>query len=676
VIGFPARSAALAAALSAALLGVATAQKVPPAGPSAFPNALDTHAAPRGPNDDPPSLLADLGAWQAFALPPDSGPATPGFVGPWLMAPGDGRWLGPAIARLAVAEGGGAVEWTTSRSAAYPGWLELALESRDLSLRLRLWFVSSRTALVAATVRNRSAVARNVRLAWEGSVWMDSAVARPRAHGVAVVFAGHDDRYEVTAPAPARAAEVAADGSAYRLDLGAPVRLGPGGSISRSLAVSLYADGAEAPREAAAIAAALREPERALEATRHRWTGYLRAVFEGGNGLLADPGARLVAVKALETLIGDWRAARGDIRHDGLFPSYTYRDFHAFWAWDSWKHAAALALFAPGLAESQIRAMFDWQDSAGMVPDVVAADRRQNNLRNTKPPLAGWAVWSVYRRTRDRAFLAAILPKVDRYHDWWYAHRDHDHDGLCEWGSTDGTKVAAAWESGMDNAVRFDSAGMLQNGPDAWSLDHEAVDLNAYLYAEKLYLADLHAALGDSAGANRRRAEAELLRRRIRGVMFDSARGYFYDVTVAGHRPIRVAGPEGWLPLWAGVADTAEAGRVLAVLEDTARFDTYLPFPTVERSDPGFSPERGYWRGPVWLDQAYFAVAGLARYGFRSEARAFAERLVHRPAGLDAPGAAIRETYDPLTGAGQNSANYGWSAAHLLLLLHDDTLGP
>ena len=51
---------------------------------------------------------------------------------------------------------------------------------------------------------------------------------------------------------------------------------------------------------------------------------------------------------------------------------------------------------------------------------------------------------------------------------------------------TDGTLEAAAWESGIDNAIRFDGAVMLKNEgyEDAWSMDQESVDLNAYLALE------------------------------------------------------------------------------------------------------------------------------------------------------------------------------------------------
>ena len=74
--------------------------------------------------------------------------------------------------------------------------------------------------------------------------------------------------------------------------------------------------------------------------------------------------------------------------------------------------------------------------------------------------------------------------------------QDHDGNGLCEYGSTDGSRIAAAWESGMDNAVRFDSAVIVKNGAFSYSFNQESVDLNAYLYAEKKHLASLADILG------------------------------------------------------------------------------------------------------------------------------------------------------------------------------------
>ena len=84
-----------------------------------------------------------------------------------------------------------------------------------------------------------------------------------------------------------------------------------------------------------------------------------------------------------------------------------------------------------------------------------------------------------------------MYPKIVRQHNWWYKFRDYDKDRLCEYGSTDGTLVAAKWESGMDNAVRFDISKMVKSSQTVFSLNQESVDLNSYLYAEKLYLAKM-----------------------------------------------------------------------------------------------------------------------------------------------------------------------------------------
>src|SRR5699024_480424 len=196
-----------------------------------------------------------------------------------------------------------------------------------------------------------------------------------------------------------------------------------------------------------------------------------------------------LAVKAIETLITNWRSAAGDLLHGGAFPSVSYQEFYGFWSWDTWKIAAGIALFAQKWAEESILAMFDYQQADGMIPDVIYFNKEDNNLRDTKPPLSTWAVYQVFKQTHDTAFIANLYPKLKKYHYWWYKNRDHDGNGLCEYGSTDGTRIAAAWESGMDNAVRFDSGKMLKNNVHAWSLNQESVDLNAYLYQEKCYLA-------------------------------------------------------------------------------------------------------------------------------------------------------------------------------------------
>ncbi len=259
------------------------------------------------------------------------------------------------------------------------------------------------------------------------------------------------------------------------------------------------------------------------------------------------------------TLITNWRTASKDILHDGVFPSVNYQGFYGVWSWDSWKQAAGIATYFPELAKDNIRSMFDYQDEHGMIADCIYADKSENNWRDTKPPLAAWGVFEVFRHSKDSAFVREMLPGLIRYHEWWYRHRDHDGNGLCEYGSTDGTRIAAAWESGMDNAVRFDSAVMLRNDAAAWSLNQESVDLNAYLYAEKRYLAHLCAIAGME---NNYTAEAEKLKLLIGDRFYDSRAGFFHDRMLKAGAHVPADGPEGWIPLWAGLATPSQAAAV------------------------------------------------------------------------------------------------------------------
>ncbi|MEV8109327.1 glycoside hydrolase, partial [Streptomyces sp. NPDC088135] len=105
-------------------------------------------------------------------------------------------------------------------------------------------------------------------------------------------------------------------------------------------------------------------------------------------------------------------------------------------------------------------------------------------------------------------------------------------------------------------------------------------------------------------------------------------------------------------------------------LTDPAEFATAVPFPTVAKSSPYFSPT-AYWRGPVWFDQAYYALGGLRRYGYGKDADALTDRLLAHASGLAGDGP-IMENYDPTTGAPLNSPNFSWSAALLLPMLTGD----
>ena len=354
-----------------------------------------------------------------------------------------------------------------------------------------------------------------------------------------------------------------------------------------------------------------------------------------------------------------------------FFPSYHYVWFHGFWAWDSWKHAAAVAFYQPELAKDQIRAMYDYIDTEGFIPDCIYRDTtiEAHNYRNTKPPLSAWSVYKVFTATKDTTFIAELYPKMVKQHNWWYKNRDHDQDQVCEYGSTDGTVIAAKWESGMDNAVRFDDSKIVKNSNNAYSLDQESVDLNAYLLAEKEYLSKMALVLGKNKESEQFITEHGILKNKINSQFYDPESGWYYDTDISGKKFIKIMGPEGWIPLWANAATQEIANRVKEKMMDTTLFNTKIPLPTLNARHSKFKPNRGYWRGPNWVDQVYFGIHGLKNYGFTEEATTLTYKLMHNAEGVLEKGPSIRENYQPISGKGLESQNFSWSAAHYLLLL-------
>lgn len=388
---------------------------------------------------------------------------------------------------------------------------------------------------------------------------------------------------------------------------------------------------------------------------------------------LTHEALHLLAKKCIYTLLNNRQFPIGGLKHEGIIPSYSYKDFNGFWAWDSWKHAFALAEIAPELAKNCIRAMFDYQDSRGMIADCIFADSSENNYRNTKPPLASWAVLEIVEKNSDTAFAAEMLPKLVRYHKWWYSNRDHDRNGLCEYGSTDGTLVAAKWESGWDNAVRFDSTKLVKNDLNAWSMTQESADLNAYLFVDKQSISILAKICCNNTLAKTFTADAERLAQIIQEYMWDQELGFFFDIDLKTKKRIKILEPNGWIPLWAGLATKEQAKSICNHIMSPTEFNTFIPFPTVAANNPKFNPEKGYWRGPVWIDQAYFAINGLRKHGYRMEANALMVKLFRNCEGLLDSDAPIRENYHPLSGKGLNAEHFSWSAAHVLMMIKESS---
>lgn len=627
-------------------------------------NLINIKNAPKYERDRDCFVFSDLGSWIGYALPEnEANENTGGFVGPYMMT---GRgWIVSTLAQPSMTVNGERFDFARNIQTAkyYPGKLVQEFRNEQVYFVTELCYESAQTAVIRTSVRNISDKELDISLSYEGGLLGKNASLKAMDKGVLINTGVEDAQLAVRFLTADQVNVVGKD--SLRVAEKVSLALASGAEYNGAYTETFAFDEASLQNELKAQSSM--NVEQVFTKNEERWNGYLASIFKGESPYLKENKYRRVMVKAMITLVSNWRTPAGDILHDGCYPSYC--GFFGVWSWDSWKHASATALFNPELAKNEIRCLFDYQAENGMIPDYVSRFKERINWRDTKPPLAAWAVMNVYENTGDKAFVEEMFDKLYKYHQWWYTDRDHDKNGVCEYGSTDGTLIAAAWESGMDNGVRFDEAEMLKNEPEnAWSMNQENICLNSFLYAEKGYLAKMAQMLGKNELADKLTQEAKALKEHIQTKMFDPETGFFYDTRIGTGEFIKVMGAECWLPLWAGIATPEQARQVLDKMLDPTKFNSTVPLGTLEISHLRFRPTRGYWRGPVWIDQVYFGVMGLRKYGFDKEADMFVRKYIANAQGLLTDGP-IHENYNPLTGETLNCPNFGWSSAVTLRML-------
>ena len=585
--------------------------------------------------------FTDAGSWMGFTLPQKDHWVN-GFCGPFSLDMNRRQWMAQSAVTVGYADQANVI-FTPDSTCYFPGELYLSASSEEGKIIQRLNFLDASTALL----RIHSDAGKELSLTasqWGKEIQVqtdqNTVIARhPSGEIVALTFTpdvsvkGTDNNYQAKI-----------NGSEH----------------DTYIAISFYTGEKELSAGLQKAQLALSNPQEGLKANKERWEGYLTKILRKD----MKPEYDRIAVKAVVTLISNWRTHRGGLLHEGIVPSHAAYYFVGFWAWDTWRFSAALAKFDPELAKDNIRAMFDYQQPDGMIIDCIYTDPAENNARDSKPPLVSWAVDEIFTHTNDTAFISEMYPQLMAYYKWWYNKRDHNRNGMCEYGSTDGTLEAAAWESGMDNAIRFDDAKMLKNNgaEDAWSMDQESVDLNAYLALECKLLKKFASILGVTFDGPDYSSQ-------VADYFFDKEKGFFFDRRLKDGSFIQEPGCEAYTPLWTKVATADQVKAMLPLLTDTAKFSTYIPFPTVAADNPKYNP-RGYWRGPIWLDQTYFAIRGLRNYGYNKMADEYTLQVFDRLQGLK-EGAPIHENYGTHTGELLKAPHFSWSSSHLLMLYDD-----
>lgn len=473
----------------------------------------------------------DLGAWHGHLLP--NGPeGMGGFPGPALLTEEYINFMANNFDRLSLYKNGEKVRFSMT-AYSIPGALIQRLTAPGITVKLTLRFATARTSLLETQITSDMPL----ELVWDGELLEKYYAKQQKPQSPPTIEQAFPDYtrqllptrdgLRVTFGRVRAASQLMTSGeSEYQIHKSLPqqttvnghrfiAKATISGSTTFYTTYSHLLTAAEVQQEQSKIASILADPQRYMSASAQRWENYLD---QGLSNPHATQAQARVAVKAIETLNANWRGAAGAMKFDSVTPSVTGRWFsgNQTWPWDTWKQAYAMAHFNPNVAKDNIRAVFAFQIQpddplrpwdAGFIPDLIAynpspergGDGSNWNERNTKPSLAAWAVMEVYNTTGDKQWLAEMYPKLVAYHDWWLRNRDHNGNGVPEYGATrdkahntpDGqmlftvkrgqhqqklaglnnynrvvrsgrfdsieipAQVAASWESGRDDAAAF-----------------------------------------------------------------------------------------------------------------------------------------------------------------------------------------------------------------------------
>lgn len=282
-------------------------------------------------------------------------------------------------------------------------------------------------------------------------------------------------------------------------------------------------------------------------------------------------------------------------------------------------------------------------------------------------PILAWGVERVYRRNGDKELLNQCLPRLERWHDWYWRERDVTDIGLVSVGAYTGKIQHARWET-FDYECNMDDLKLTvhptRKGPDegAWYGDTLVTGNSAYLILGERSLARLAEIVGDKAMAARRKQRIDKAVKAMREHMWDEKAGTFLSIKRDTLEKIPVATIGSWIPLAAGVPTEAQAARMAEVLASPA-WQTPLPVPTVDRTDKRYRP-RGFWRGDVWPPTNYQIASGLAQYGHQDLAADIADKTI-----ANAIKQGINEHYDSMTGRPIGVPDYCMSSTLVTMML-------
>jgi alpha,alpha-trehalase len=337
--------------------------------------------------------------------------------------------------------------------------------------------------------------------------------------------------------------------------------------------------------------------------------------------------------------------------------------FNEMYGWDSYFIQVGLLRDGELAAARDMAANFVYQiENYGTLLNA----NRTYYLTRSQPPFLTRMLLGVYEKDKDREWLRAALPAVEKYYRFWttephlipgiglsrYYDRgegpapevesdERDADGRSHYDRvreyykshevTDydvsryydrkADRLTGLFykgdrsmrESGFDPSNRF--------GPFSVDIIHHApVCLNVLLYQMEKDGAEIARVLGDGAAARTWEARARARHRSIDTYLWDEAAGLYLDYNFETKRRRRYEFATTFYPLWAGLASRRQAARVA---KNLPLFEAPGGILTSTQTTGN------QWDAPFgWAPLQMIPVDGLRRYGYHADADRVARKFI------------------------------------------------
>jgi glycogen debranching enzyme len=232
-------------------------------------------------------------------------------------------------------------------------------------------------------------------------------------------------------------------------------------------------------------------------------------------------------------------------------------------------------------------------------------------------PLFVLVAGEYYRWTADLELMEALRPHLKGALDWIDRLGDSDGDGLVEYiKKTPKGLDNQGWKDSLDSIV--DARGELVRPPTA------LVEVQGYVYAAKLAIADVFEDLGEAEYADSLRTQAQSLRHLIDRRFWDKRS--FYGLALDAEKQLStVMSSDAGQLLWSGVPSARKAKLQIERLLRSDMFSGW-GIRTLSSSSRRHNPI-GYHTGTIWPHDNALILAGFKRYGAERELHQVAHAL-------------------------------------------------